>query len=330
MQATGAVSTDASRRRVVTIAQLTLATSQTGASARCAFGTQGRSVGHTNSALGVNDWEENCIEVFVGGNQNGYGTHATDVSHRTALPPPAPAPPPPPPPGPPLCSTDPSVLGPLAYGRWTFQGSTQATQVATAICNQGYTPAGGSGPVRVCTFERQGTTRWSPGGVYCEPNNLVTQHMECPLVPDDPYGVWTVRPIGSSETAVLICNNGDAPVSPVGNAGEYGTSTCDNRGSDIAPPHWSPPFDVGGQRRMECPRPLSPPSPPPPPPPPPPSSSPIGYVVVLILLGGAVYVAKDKSLGPFAPKGEASLVSGPDKIGGGESTIYDTGGDETL
>lgn len=67
------------------IAQLTLPTSQKGDSARCAFSVQGRSVDH-----GTNDWRENCIEVFVGGTRNGYGTHATDPAKRTALPPPAP------------------------------------------------------------------------------------------------------------------------------------------------------------------------------------------------------------------------------------------------
>ena len=49
--------------------------------------------------------------------------------------------------------------------------------------------------------------------------------------------------------------------------------------------------------------------------------------MLLLLLGGGVYVAKDKGLGPFAAGGAAksALVAGP-----GESTIYDTGGDETL
>eukprot|EP01043_Picozoa_sp_COSAG02_P075843 COSAG02_NODE_15825_length_1138_cov_1.524543_2_plen_78_part_00 len=56
--------------------------------------------------------------------------------------------------------------------------------------------------------------------------------------------------------------------------------------------------------------------------------SPFGYVVVLLVLGGAMYAARNKALGPCAPK-DAPLVSG---LGpnGGESTISDLGGDETL
>ena len=81
-------------------------------------------------------------------------------------------------------------------------------------------------------------------------------------------------------------------------------------------------------------------TPPPPPPPPIPrpmtaesadDSSSMTYVLlVLILVGGAAgYVAKDKGLGPFADGGAggASLVSATAKA---DSTIYDTGGDETL
>ena len=237
----------------MTVAQLTLPMSQTGESARCAFGTQGRSVGHTSTSSGVGDWEENCIQVFVGGNQNGYGTHADNPAYRTALPSPTPAPPPSPPP---LCSTDTALLGPLPNGYWNIQGSTLANQQAIATCNQGYSPEGGA-TIRYCAVEGQGTPnmqyRWSPGGVYCV-----------------------------------------------------------SGGTPSPPP--------------------APPAPPAPEPAPEPSEkepdegSPWGYIFVLILLGGAVYAAKDKGLGPFAPK-NGELVPGPK---GGESTIYDTGGDETL
>ena len=75
------------------IAQLTVPSDQE--SAKCTFGAQGRSVGYEHLEP---DWEENCIEVLVGGSQNGYGTHVSDISegvvatHVDRNPPPPPWP----------------------------------------------------------------------------------------------------------------------------------------------------------------------------------------------------------------------------------------------
>jgi|EP01046_Picozoa_sp_COSAG06_P050276 hypothetical protein len=74
MQATGAVTTRPNGQRAVVIAQLTLPIPHRGESARCFFSAKGRStLGSSDVML---DWREECIEVFVGGNQNGYGSHA--------------------------------------------------------------------------------------------------------------------------------------------------------------------------------------------------------------------------------------------------------------
>jgi hypothetical protein len=77
-KATAAVSA----QRTMVVAQLTLRdaasqfTSQT-----VHFDAQGRSTGHpigthSAAAAGPPDWEENCIEVLVGGSQNGQGSHS--------------------------------------------------------------------------------------------------------------------------------------------------------------------------------------------------------------------------------------------------------------
>ena len=76
-------------------------------------------------------------------------------------------------------------------------------------------------------------------------------------------------------------------------------------------------------------KPPSQPSPPSPPDSDGGSGATVGYVVVLLLLGGAMYVVKDKALGPFAPK-DASLVSGAGGASGDEPTMYESGGDDTL
>ena len=331
-QATESVVTSYGTRKM-TIAQLTLRTVQT--SARCAFDTQGRSVGHSMQGAGVADWEENCIEVMVGGPQSGWGSHSS--THVTA---PPPAPPPPPPsstqvingfrscPAPPPGRTDglTNILGPLVNGHWTISGTDAANQHAMAMCLPGYEAVGGVND-RACRVEGQGTPsaqyRWAPSQVYCEPVGGQVSSMPCPLVgspggPTDAYGTWTVvNAIGPAKTARLSCPGGAIPL------GQHAVLNCNGRGSDVGPPVW-----VFVANRAYCPRPATPP---------PAVGDPDGdngsmtYVLlVLVLVGGAAgYVAKDKGLGPFADGGAggASLVSATAKA---DSTIYDTGGDETL
>jgi len=340
-QATESVVTSYGTRKM-TIAQLTLRTVQT--SARCAFDTQGRSVGHSMQGAGVADWEENCIEVMVGGPQSGWGSHSS--THVTA---PPPAPPPPPPsstqvingfrscPAPPPGRTDglDSILGALVNGHWVISGTEAANQHATAICFSGYEAVGVND--RACRVEGLGTPtaqyRWAPSQVYCEPVGGVVSSMPCPSdptrgAPSDLYGTWTVvNGIGVAKTARLSCPGGATPLGP------HAVLSCNGRGSDVGPPVW-----VFVANRAHCPRPATPP------PPPPSATYPRGHqddedddsssttyvLLVLVLVGGAAgYVAKDKGLGPFADGGAggASLVSATAKA---DSTIYDTGGDETL
>ena len=332
MQATASVVTSNQfpPTRSVVVAQLTLANSQT--SAQCAFGTQGRSVGHTNAIGGTSDWEENCIQVMVGGTQNGWGTHATNPQQTLALPTPSPAPPTAAPVevlhNARMCAEQ--QLGPLQYGRWVVTGTDYQHQQAEAQCLTGYAPAGGNA-YRLCTIAGIGADRsyqWTPGGVFCQSTETATYNMACPPVETDPYGTWETRTTAGSTVsrAYLVCNDQRAPVVS-GNG--FATSQCDSRGSDAAPPHWEPPFRVSGKVRAACPGPSAPA-------PTPQDGAPADpgggggtffKFVLLLLLGGGVYVAKVKGLGPFAAGGAAksALVAGP-----GESTIYDTGGDETL
>jgi hypothetical protein len=333
-QATESVVTSYGTRKM-TIAQLTLRTVQT--SARCAFDTQGRSVGHSMQGAGVADWEENCIEVMVGGPQNGWGSHSS--THVTAPPPPPPYAPPPPPsstqvingfrscPAPPPGRTDglTNILGPLVNGQWMISGTDAANQHATAICFSGYEAVGVND--RACRVEGLGTPtaqyRWAPSQVYCEPVGGVVSSMPCPSdptrgAPSDLYGTWTVvNGIGVAKTARLSCPGGAIPLGP------HAVLNCNGRGSDVGPPVW-----VFVANRAYCPRPATPP---PAVGDPDGDSSSMTYVLlVLVLVGGAAgYVAKDKGLGPFADGGAggASLVSATAKA---DSTIYDTGGDETL
>ena len=327
MQATASVASTFQRRSVV-VAQLTLSDFLTTQSARCSFGTQGRSVGHSNMIGGPSDWEENCIEVMVGGAQNGWGTHSTNPQHTIALPPSPPAPPtvqvlq-----GARMCSSDAQQLGPLQYGTWHVTGTDYAHQQAEARCEIGYSPAGGNA-YRLCIIEQPGSPsaryQWTPGGVFCQRTDTATSNMQCPPVETDPYGTWIVRQVGTVSNVHLECNDKHAPV-----GSGFASSSCDSRGSDAAAPHWTPPFRVGGQVRIACPRPAgaAPPASTPQAADPGGSGSWFFKFVLLLLLGGGVYVAKDKGLGPFAAGGAAksALVAGP-----GESTIYDTGGDETL
>ena len=75
-----------SAQRTMVVAQLTLNNAQTAAASSIVhFDAQGRSIGHAAYASahigmvgnGPSDWEENCIEVLVGGPQNGQGSHST-------------------------------------------------------------------------------------------------------------------------------------------------------------------------------------------------------------------------------------------------------------
>lgn len=69
--------------RTMVVAQLTLHDATSRVTSQVArFNAQGRSVGHIVGGGGETaDWFESCIEVLVGGPQNGQGTHAVEVKH---------------------------------------------------------------------------------------------------------------------------------------------------------------------------------------------------------------------------------------------------------
>jgi len=77
-KATAAVSA----QRTMVVAQLTLRDAASQFTSQIVhFDAQGRSTGHpigthSAAAAGPSDWEENCIEVLVGGSQNGQGSHS--------------------------------------------------------------------------------------------------------------------------------------------------------------------------------------------------------------------------------------------------------------
>ena len=317
--ATNSVDRGVAGAKTVTIAQLTVRNEL--GSAECHFDAQGRSMGHSTSQGGVPDWEENCIALFVGGPQNGQGSHALNAAQTMA---------PPPPGGNNRCDT--SVLRGLQHGQWMVDAFTQQASVQCG------TFAGDSqwvaqGPRTRSCQPNSVTARWewSPD-LYAQPTTCVPaggsgSSATCP----DPRTVNVNHgyfQLSGPTTAELYCDPGfvkqpscNSPASC--NSPRYGstTLTCLNG-------RW-------GSLTAQC-NPAPPPSPPTPPPPrtqptatPEDSSSTTTIVVVLLLLGaaGGVY-AKQNGLGPFAESDGKKAVMGDPDAGG--STIYDQQTDESL
>ena len=379
LQATASVTYNGGQRSVV-IAQVTLRS--TAPSADCRFDAQGRSMGHTAGTSTIADWEENCIEVKVGGLENGYGTHSS--THLTAQPPPPPPvyrPPPPPASGPTTTGCPLTMDGFFASGHWAISGTTALDQRATAICNPGYTCT--DCVLRDCRYEAaKGTYRWAPGQGRCTaPANtgyatptcagplpviaggtlvvapgslypyavntratLTCQHGYYPTgsgfasctgsvdsgymwhdesagscqvacaatVPPLTGGEWTRGGSGAVVTASLTCDFGYHPTS------RGASIECTNAGSrwTTSPATCTKDVAAGGGEQVASAE--------------DPGSHTGLWVVLLLLAAGGGYYAKENQLGPFAADGK-DLMGGAGPAGtGGESTIYDTGGDDTL
>lgn len=329
--ATNSVDRGVAGAKTVTIAQLTVRNEL--GSTECHFDAQGRSLGHSNGPGGVPDWEENCIALFVGGPQNGQGSHCLNC-----------LPPPPPPPPPPMGGSgaeylngnnrcDTALLRNLQNGEWITSGGDALTQQASVQCRSGVAQGPTTRSCQRTGFGQSARWEWFPG-LNAQPTTCVSaggsgSSATCP----NPSTV-SVRngyfQLSGPTTAELYCN--PSFVKPT-----YGSTsiTCDTRtgrwGSftsqcNPAPP---PPYNTRPPPSPPGPSP-TPPTPGPPTPTPDDSSSTSTIVVVVLLLLGAaggVY-AKQNGLGPFAEGDGKKAVMGDPDAGG--STIYDQQTDESL
>ena len=166
--ATNSVDRGVAGAKTVTIAQLTVRNEL--GSTECHFDAQGRSLGHSTGPGGVPDWEENCIALFVGGPQNGQGSHCLNCV----------APPPPPAGGSGSSATcpNPSTVN-VAHGYFQMSGPT----TAELYCEPGFVkPTYGSTSITCDTR----TGRWGSFTSQCNPAGYNTRPPPPPPPPGPP------------------------------------------------------------------------------------------------------------------------------------------------
>jgi hypothetical protein len=169
------------------VAQLTLQDAASQSMSQAAhFDAQGRSAGFVVGAHNnPSDWEENCIEVLVGGPQHGQGSHSVMASNT------APAVPG----GACRMKTNPQG-GSWSYDTIDFRAGTRAT----LSCMRGYSPPVGANLQEVCTNGQWGTS----------PTAVCNVDLPCTAMPNPTAGTYTYasHTYASGSHATLTCAYG--------------------------------------------------------------------------------------------------------------------------
>ena len=116
---------------------------------------QGRSVGHTENEFSVADWEENCIEIHVGGPRNGDTTHSLTPPPPQTTPSPAPT----------MTSgcAQPIISSVPGAGRIDpVQASYAIGTSVNVICNPGFQVQPPSSNTGVAVMQCMGSGQFSP------------------------------------------------------------------------------------------------------------------------------------------------------------------------
>ena len=171
--------------KTMVVAQLTLQDAASQAMSQAVhFDAQGRSTGHfvtqSGSAQGPADWEENCIEVLVGGPQHGQGSHSMMAANTAPVPG-----------GACRMKTNPQG-GSWSYDTMDFRAGTRAT----LSCMQGYAPPVAANMQEVCTDGQWGTS----------PSAVCNLDRGCTAMPEPTAGTYHYsNAYESGSYATLTC-----------------------------------------------------------------------------------------------------------------------------